>query len=219
MPCIKIYKKDFETKKRQKKLYKAGLFYEFMIFYSLVSILENKFGITDFDSFLVNIFFAAILFLVGIILGKLVGFLLKKALEKARIEKTKHGFFELFVVVIKWSIYIIFITLALEQLGIPEFTSWLTSILVVIPALVGALILIGVGFAIASYLKEVIEDSKIEGWKTLSIIFYFFILYVFMVFAFKTAFISFDKNTVNILVIILSTITAAAVAYWYIKQK
>ncbi|MEK6820764.1 MAG: hypothetical protein AABX71_03570, partial [Nanoarchaeota archaeon] len=172
------------------------------------------------NQFIINIIVAAALIVIGIILGKTVKFLLKKSFDKARIEKVvKYGFIELFLAVIKWAIYIIFINLALIKLNIPQFTSWLTNILVVIPALVGALILIAAGFAIATYLKDLIEESRVEGWKILSRLFFFFVLYVFMVFAFKTALISIDKDTVNLLVVILSTISAAAIAWWYSKQK
>jgi hypothetical protein len=174
-------------------------------------------GIT-MNQFATNIIFAAILVIVGVIIGNVLGFILKKALEKARIEKTKFGFFLLFVVVIKWAIYIMFLNFALDQLKIPEFTGWLTNILIVIPAMVGALLLIVVGFAIASYLSDMIEESRIEGWKILSRIFFFFVLYVFIVFAFKTALISIEKSTVDILLIILSTIIAAGVTYWQSKQ-
>ena len=178
------------------------------------------FGMT-MDKFVINIVLAAALVVIGVGLGKLVKFLLKKAMEKAKIEKAvKYGFVELLLVVIKWAIYIIFINLALIQLGIPELTEWLTGILVLFPALVGALLLIAIGFAIATYLKEVIEDSRIEGWKVLNKIVYFFVIYVFLVFAFRTALIfPLGKDTVNLLLVILSGILAAGIAYWYSKQK
>ena len=137
-----------------------------------------------------------------------------------RLEKTRgYSFIEMFIVVIKWSIYVLFLNFALLQLGIPEFTEWLTSILVVIPSLSGALILITIGFAIATYLKMVIEDSKIDGWETLSQIFYFFTMYIFLVFAFKTALYALDSMTTNILVVILSTIIVAGYVFWKIRKK
>ena len=169
---------------------------------------------------LLNIITAVILIVVGIIVGNIVGYALRKAVDKARIEKAKgYSFFRLFITIIKWSIYILFLNLALNQLEVPQFTNWLTDVLVIIPALVGALLLIIVGFVIAIYLKDSIEDSKVEGWQMLSNIFFYFVLYVFMVFAFKTALISLDKNTVNLLVIILTTIMAAGIAYWKIKRR
>ncbi|MBM3234203.1 hypothetical protein FJZ19_03845 [Candidatus Pacearchaeota archaeon] len=167
-----------------------------------------------------NAIFALALIVLGIIIGKLTEYILKKLIKEARLEKTRgYSFFQLVVSVIKWAIYIIFVNLALNQLGIPQFTNWLINILIVIPALVGALLLIVVGFAIASYLKELIEESRIAGWGVLSTIFYYFIIYVFLAFAFKTALISLDKTIVNWLLIILTGIVAAGVVFWQVKNR
>ena len=167
-----------------------------------------------------NIIFSVVIMAVGIVLGIIIGYWLKRFLEKARIEKSaKYSFFVLFIAVIKWSIFLLFLSWALKELEVPQFTSWLTEILVVIPALTGALILITAGFAIASYLKGLIEDSKVEGWKILSKIFFMFILYVFMVFAFKTALISFDTKTVNILLIILTAVVSGGIVFWYFRKR
>jgi hypothetical protein len=191
-----------------------------MIGLSLLSVLGEKFSVGDINLFIINLILATVLLGIGILLGKFVKFVFRKGIEKAGIETTtKKSMIELFLTVIKWSIYILFVSLALDQLGIPQLTSWLTSVLVVIPALVGALLLIAVGFAIAIYLKSIIEESEIEGWQILSEIFFYFILYVFMIFAIKTALISQDKSTVNMVVIILTAIVAAALAYSHIKGK
>jgi hypothetical protein len=157
---------------------------------------------------------ALIILFIGIIIGKVMSSLLNKALDKARIEKTKaYNFFKMLVVIIKWAIYIMFLNLSIRFLSIPQFTYWLTDILVIIPALIGGLLLIVVGFAIAVYLKRAIEESKVENCEVLSNIFFYFIVYVFMVFALKTALISMDTATTNILVIILTGIIAAGIAY------
>ena len=190
-----------------------------MITLSLLSALSEKFSALDINLFIVNFIIAAILIGVGIFLGKFVKFLLRKIIVQARMGRTaQKSFVELFLTIIKWSIYILFISLALDQLGIPEVTRWLTSILVVIPALVGALILLGIGFAIAIYLRDLIGDSGIIDSGILSVIFFYFVLYVFMIFALKTALISQDKATVNIIILILTAIVSGATAYWYVKK-
>lgn len=167
-----------------------------------------------------NIIIALILLVVGIVVGRVIYYILKRLLNEARIEKTKsYGFFKAFMVIIKWSIYILFLDIAIKKLGIPEFTNWITDVLVVIPALVGALILIIIGFVIATYLRNSVEESKIEGWKILSNIFFLFILYVFLTFALKTALISIDSTTVNIILIILTAATALGAALYYAKKK
>jgi len=190
-----------------------------MINLGLLSTLSEKFAIGDINLFLINLIIAAILIVVGLFLGKFIKFVLRKAIDKASIgTTTRRSFIDLFLNVVKYSIYVLFIVWALDQLGIPQLTSWITSILVVIPALVGSLILIAVGFAIAVYLRDLIEESKVLGWEILSMLFFYFMVYVFMVFALKTALISQDKSTVNIIIIILTAVVSSAVAYWHIRK-
>jgi len=172
-----------------------------------------------FSQFMTNIVIAVVLIIVGIVLGQIVRYIFKRILEKAEIRSSQRSFVELFLTAIKWGIYILFINLALIQLNIPQFTDWITPVLAVIPALIGALLLIGVGFAIASYLKEVIEDSRISGWETLSRALFFFVNYIFLVFAFKTALMSIDKSIVNYLLLILSGAVAFGVAYKYARKR
>jgi len=191
-----------------------------MIALSLLSVLSDKFAIGDINLFLINLVIAIILLGIGIFLGKFVKFVFKKTLEKSGVERTtKKSFIELFLTVIKWSIYLLFLSLALDQLGIPQLTKWLTSILVVIPAIVGALLLISLGFGIAVYLKSLVEESEIEGWKILANIMFYFSIYIFSIFAIKTALISQDKSTVNMIVLILTAIITAAIAYYHVKKK
>ncbi|MFH1711424.1 MAG: hypothetical protein ABH840_03890 [Nanoarchaeota archaeon] len=167
---------------------------------------------------IINSVIALVLIIAGIIIGKILGSFLMKIIDKARIERTpSYNFFKMLTAIIKWGVYILFLNLAISQLEIPQFTYWLSGILIVIPAMVGALLLIVVGFAMAIYLKKEVEDSKVESAKVLSNILFFFIIYVFMVFALKTALISIDSVTVNILVIVLTGIIGMAIAYRTIK--
>jgi len=183
-----------------------------------MSFLANEvLGMTA-KELIINSVIALVLIVAGIIIGKIVNYVLMKMIDKARIERTpSYNFFRMLTVIIKWGVYILFLNLAISQLGIPQFTYWISEILIVIPAMVGALLLIVVGFAIAIYLKKEVEESKVESAKILSNILFFFILYVFMVFALKTALISMDSVTVNILVIILTGIIGMAIAYRAIK--
>ena len=171
--------------------------------------------------FFANLLIAIAIVIAGIFLGKIVKFLLRKGLEKLKASRVvKQSFLDLFLVIAKWSVYILLINLALIQIGIPEFTGWLTTILGVIPALTGALIIISAGFAIATYLRNIISESKIEGWQILSQIFFFFIVYIFMIFAFRTALISLsDRFLVNILLAVFTTLGGIALLIYYFKVK
>jgi len=75
------------------------------------------------------------------------------------------------------------------------------------------LLLISMGFALATYLKDLVEESKIEGWETFSKIVFYFLIYIFMVFAFRTALIGYDSQVINILIIILTAIVGIGVTY------
>jgi hypothetical protein len=159
-------------------------------------------------------FFALLILLVGIFLGKLIGGILKKIAEKTEVEKEiRPSFIKLIIVVIKWSIYIVFINLALNQFPIEGLSDIIVSVLLVIPAFIAALVLIGIGFAIAIYLRDVVEDSEITGWKTLSQYLYYFVLYVAGVYALNLALISIDPLIRNILVVSLTIVIGAAVAF------
>ena len=121
-----------------------------MIIHNILSSISDKFVIADFNVFIINLVIAVILIIIGIFLGNFVKIILRKVVNKSGIDSgAKKSYIALFLSVISWSIYILFISLALDQLGIPQLTSWLTSILVVIPALVGSLILIIISIAIA----------------------------------------------------------------------
>ena len=185
-----------------------------------LSALTGKLKIPDLNVFLVNLILAAAILIAGIILGKLVRFLIKKAIEGSEIEKeVRRSFIQLFLTSIKWAIYLLFFDLALIQLEVADFTGWITSILVVFPALVGALILIAIGFTIGAYLKGIIKESKIENWEILGNLLFYFVLYIFSIFALKTALISQDKSTVNIIIIILTGAAATSIAYKYARKK
>ena len=80
---------------------------------ALLNKISNL-GLTS-GEFYANLLIAILLVIVGVFLGKIIKFFLRKGLEKIKIEKMiKWGFIELFLTVIKWSIYILFIDFALR---------------------------------------------------------------------------------------------------------
>ena len=185
----------------------------------LLDFLNNEIVLGSVKFTLLNIIFALVILIIGIILGKVVKRILIKSAEKASLRREiKASFIELLFTVIQWSIYILFINFALKKLEIPEITNWLTSILVTIPALVGSIILIVIGFTIAAYLRSLIEESKIIHYKVLSLIIFYFVIYVFVIFALRTALISIEKNVIDMITIALTVIVFAAVSYWHVKH-
>jgi len=187
----------------------------------VVAYLKNLtlFNMT-LNQFIVRIIFAAILIFIGVILGKFVRKATTKLLRQIKIKERAGGsFFNLLVWVIQVSIYILFFNLALAQLNIPALTNWLISVLIIIPACVGALILIGLGFAVAVYLRGIVEDSDVIGWRVLSMILFYFVIYISIIYAFKSALISIDAQVSNSIIIILTAIVGAGVAYYHVSNR
>ena len=182
----------------------------------VLQAILNKIG----TAFLLDIFLAAALLLSGVFLGKVVGYFLSRIVKATDIEKeVSPSFVRLIITVIKWSIYIIFVNLALSKFSIEGLSDIISDILIVVPALTVALVLIGIGFIVAIYLREVIEDSEITGWKMLSEYIYYFVLYVFGVYSINLALISIDSLTRNILIVVLTVIIGGTIAFSKIKNE
>ena len=136
---------------------------------------SNPLNILDTNQLIANAAIAIAIIIVGIILGKIVYWILKKVARKIELNKHIRGsFIDLFSVLIQWSIYILFLTIGIKELGIPALTNFITDILITIPAFIGALVLLALGFAIALYLREIIEDAEITGWDLISKVFFNF---------------------------------------------
>lgn len=169
---------------------------------------------------LFSLILALVLIFTGIVLGKIISFGLGRLSKRLELDKEiRPSFIRLIITTIKWSIYILFIDLALIQLPIPGITSIITRILVVIPAIVAGMIIISIGYTIAIYLREVIEDSEITGWKMLSLYLFYFVLFISGIYALKVALISIDTWTANILVILITSISALGVTYSLNKKQ
>jgi len=178
------------------------------------------FGASGINQTLISIVLAVVILLFGIFLGKFIFHLIKKVLEGTHIEKeVRPSFVGLIATVIKWGIYLVFFDLALKQLPFTFLGDFFGEILLIIPAFIGALILIGIGFAIAIYLRGIVEDSEIADWKVLSQYLYYFILYVFGVYAINLALIAIDEVVRNWITVSLTIIMVAALTYVIIKKE
>ena len=174
----------------------------------------------DINQLILRGIISIVIIVFGIFLGKIITLGLKNLSEKLELDKKIRGsFIDLFLVIIRWSIYIIFLSLGLNQLEIPSLTNFFTNILITIPALTGALILITIGFAIAYYLKEIIKNSQIKRGELISQVVFYFIIYIFGVYAIKTALISLDEATTNWIIIILTAVMSTAIAFVVVKKE
>ncbi len=179
----------------------------------------NPLKFVDLNQFILRVIFALTIIIVGIFLGKGISIGLKKLSQKFELNKKISGsFIDLILAVIRWSIYLLFICFALNQLEIPKLTYFFTSTFIIIPSLVGGLILLLIGLTIAFYLREVIKRSETKIREPISQIVFFFIIYIFGIYAIRTALISFDDWTTNMIIIVLTAIGASAIAYGYLVE-
>jgi hypothetical protein len=174
----------------------------------------------DLNRLLINGIFAILILIIGVFLGKLVSYGLKKFSKKAELDKKIRGsFIDLFIIVIRWSIYLLFINFGLNQLEIPALTKAFTNIILVIPAFTGALLILILGIVVAVYLREIIEDTEAEGWQMMSKIVFYFIIYIFIIYAIKIALIPLDNYTVNMIILILTAVIGSGLAYVISKKE
>jgi hypothetical protein len=163
---------------------------------------------------------AIALIIIGVFLGKLAKFILRKVSDNLNLHKIiNYKFIELFLVIIKWSIYVLFINLALFELNIPALTGGLTNVLVIIPALTVALILLAVGLGIATYLREVIVDSEINNWKTASTLIYYFVIYVFGIYSLKLALISLNPLVSDSILVVVTLVAGVFLTLSNLRSK
>jgi len=182
--------------------------------------LVDFFEVSSINQVLVGVIIAIGILLVGIFLGGFISYLIKKVLKGTDIEKDiRPSFVGLIATVIKWAIYIVFFDFALKQLPFVFLEDYFGRILLIVPAFVGALVLIGIGFAIAIYLRGTVEESEVTGWKDLSQYLYYFVLYVFGVYALNLALIAIDEVVRNWITIALTAIVVAALTYAIVKKE
>jgi hypothetical protein len=167
----------------------------------------------------INSFLALGVLILGIIIGKLISFVLKNLTSKLELHKyMQKGFVDLTIVVLRWSIYLAFLHSALRILGIPIISDLFGSVLITVPAFIASLVILGIGFAIATYLKWVFKETDSSGEHLYSKIVFYFVLYVFGSYALKVAFLPFTGITFSYVLIVLSLSLPIAFAILYLKK-
>ena len=159
--------------------------------------------------------------IIGVLLGKILSVGLKKLSEKLDMHKhVKVGFIDLTLLIVRWSIYLVFINLALDQLAIPTITHYFSAFLIAIPSFTGGLLLLILGFAFAFYLKKVIKTSEEgAGWEFISQAVFFFVLIIFGVYALRIALTPIAEAVRNTLIGVIITICSAGAVYFFVQRE
>ncbi len=168
----------------------------------LVSISES------FVKFLPNVIGALVLLGIGWLIGSVVGRIVKEVIRRLKLDdllfKKKKPLFklsDLFSIIFSWAIYILFIQASFETLGVPVLVEALGAILAFIPGLIKAIIVVIAGYAVAEYVREKIEESKIMYSNLVAKIMFFLIIYIAVATALPS--VGIDASLINMILIII----------------
>jgi len=141
---------------------------------TLVDAMNN--GLNDvvgmLPSFVINLVFAIVLFVLGWIIALIVGRIVSSILKAVKLEtflkkhKMEDAFgsvkiSDVFVKIAKYYVLLVFLQAAVSLVELGTISDFLSSVLVYVPALIGAVIVMVCAVLFGEYVKEkIIELSK-----------------------------------------------------------
>ncbi len=159
-----------------------------------------------------EIFLAIVIMLAGIVIGKAISYFITRISGKLNLQKRiRPSFLGLIITLVRWSIYIVFLSWAISQLPLPALTNIITNVLLIIPSIIAALTILVLGFVVAIYLREVVEEAEITGWKFLSMYLFYFVIFISGFYSLRVALFGAGPEIINYLAVIFSTIFAVSV--------
>jgi hypothetical protein len=138
-------------------------------------------------SALPNLIAAIILLVIGLVVGKVFGRVVWEVLTKLKVDYYVHethkpvvSLANIFSVIARWYVYLIFIATALSRdvLGITTLSIWMVDITNFIPKIIGASLIVVVGYALGEYIKGHVKSTKTLWGQLTAKVLFFFILYV-----------------------------------------
>jgi hypothetical protein len=147
-----------------------------------------------------------ILLLIGWAIGSIIGRVAKEIMLRFKIDQyiSKKGAMiklsDIFPLMFQWIMYLVFIKAAVEALGIQALIEFVGMILNFIPGLLGAIIVVIVGYAIAGYIQKGIEKSKIAYSDIMGNVIFWLTVYVS--FAIALPLVNIDATLINNLLLI-----------------
>ncbi len=172
--------------------------------------------------FLPNLVAAVILLVIGLVVGKVVGRVINEVLDRVKLDyylteshKPPISAANLFSVIGKWWIYLAFITAALssEVLGVSALSLWVAEINAFVPRIIGAAVIMVVGYVLAEYIKGHIKKTNSIYGMVVGKVLFFFVLYVSIAIALPILGISATLVNNILLVIITSVGLGFALAF------
>ena len=185
----------------------------------IVELTSNS-GFNLVSQIAVDVLLGILIIIVGVFLGKLVKFILRKITEKIELRKIiNYQLINLGLNLIKWAIYLTFFALALQLMPFPTLTNLLAKFLVVVPAITSALILLLIGFLIANYLRELIIDTEVGGYRLFANYIFYFLIYIFGVYTLNIALVSLEEFTTMIIMLLYSFFFGAFILIYALAKR
>ena len=155
---------------------------------------------------------AIVTLIIGLIIGKVVGRIVRELLNRLKVdeyvlegEKLTFKFSDMFSVIARWWIYLVFIQQAAIFLGIEAITSFVDTILTFLPSLIGAALIIIIGYVLAEYIKDKMISKKTFYGSVAGKLVFFLLLYVSIAMALE--FLDIDTLLISsILLIIIASL-------------
>ncbi len=174
---------------------------------------------TSAVNFVPSLLAAVILLIIGLVLGKVIGRVVYELLDRIRLDfyvtetkKPAVSIEGIFAAIARWWIYLAFITAAVGVVQIPELTQILRTVVAFVPNIIGASIVLIVGYLLAEYIRGHIGSTgKIYAILTGKILF-FFVLYVAVAIALPILGVSATLVNSILLVVISSVGLGIAIA-------
>jgi hypothetical protein len=172
--------------------------------------------ITLWNSFLLilpSLIWTAVALLVGFIVGKIVGWLVKQFLVRVKLdqyifekEKFKIKLSDVFSILARWVIYLAFILITVvDILRIEAVTVLVTSAIGFLVGAMEASVIIIVGYSLAYYIKDKVIQSKTFYGDLVGNVIFFLVLYVSI--ALALPFVGIDPTLINwILIVIVASL-------------
>ena len=140
---------------------------------------------TSTVQYLPNLVGAIVLLVIGLVIGKVLGRVVKEVLVRTKVDYYIHetkkpviSLASLFSLVVRWWVYLAFIVSAVAVLRIPELVVWTAQVRDIIPGIIGASIIVVVGFVIAEYIREQLKKLHKFYAEIVGKVLLFFIMYV-----------------------------------------
>ena len=169
-----------------------------------LSVLENLVG--SLFGKVPNLIGALFLLVLGWLIGRVVAEVLKKVVRKLKLDKyfrMEKGpkVTDIFCSVIKWIIYLVFISSAVEVMGILSLSLYFQKLVSLIMGLLGGSIVILVAYLVARYMQKQVKTTKSEYSGLVSQLIFLFIMIIAVSIAFDVADI--PNDLINIIIVIL----------------